>query len=491
LTRSSLVRLGTAVVIAGLAGLILSVAFSAWIAISVILATGTILIAAAPLAARARAGTFDLLEPIVGGSVVLAVIFGVRPIVMLLADDLVYRGVDIRPEFPFVIALGLVGTLAFTGAYEWLRTRRKNYREVADEGGRRLEPAVVYPYIALLAILSVALFVVHLSRLGSDLVDGLRLFAGGASPVLIERWAGTTEYLSSSPVLASCAATLLGIATSWRMSRRQVILAAAFVAYPLVVFYVSGDRRFMIPTAGVPIVAWLLMTGRRPGRRILLLAVPAAFAVLTAIPFVRWGAAQEGAGGLAAAFIQGIGNPVRAVDRFILGPDTSMFSALAVEVRVLREPADFFYGRATVGDLILAPIPHLLVPGKPQTARDELLTSAYGNPCQVITGGVCDDFSIIGTAYQDFWVPGVAALMAAFGAASAAIWSRWRRVGNDPRTVVVLVAWVVFIPIIFRAGFMPAAAWCLYFLAPCLIGVLISMRRVEQSTAMADRMSAP
>jgi hypothetical protein len=489
LTPSKVVRVGAAIVLASVAALILVVAFSPWAATSVLLASATIVVAAWPIVGRLRARTFDLLEPIVGGCVVLAVIFGVRPLAMLVTGDLIWRGEDIRPEFPFVIGLGLIGTITFTLAYEWLRVRQAAVSNGEVETSQRLEPTIIYPYVAVLAILSLVLFGVHLSRLGTDLVDGIRLFGGGASPELATRWVGTTEYLSASPILAACAATLLGVATRWRLNRYQWMLVVALIAYPLLVFYVSGDRRYMIPTLGVPIVAWMLMTGRRPPRRVLLLAVPVAFAVLTAIPFVRWGAAQQGNGGLAAAFVQGIGNPVRAVERFVLGPDTSMFAALAIEVRVLRAPADFFFGRATVGDLILAPIPHLLIPGKPQTARDEMLVRAYGAPCSVTVLGVCDDFSIIGTFYQDFWVPGVAGLMALIGAGSAALWFRWRRFPRDPRLIVVLSAWVVFIPIMFRAGFMPAMAWCMYFLVPCLIGVLISIRRTEPAM-LVDRSSA-
>jgi hypothetical protein len=491
LTRSRAIRVGASIVAAGLAGLILAAAYSAWTAISVGLALCTLVAAALPLVARLRAGTFDLLEPIVGGCVVLGAIFGVRPIAMVIAGDFIYRGQDIRPEFPFTIALGLLGTLAFAGAYEWIRARRTDISRIAELPDARLEPAIIYSYIAILSVLSVVLFGVHLSRLGPGLIEGLRLFAGGTSPELANRWAGTTEYLSASPILAACAATLLGVSNRWRLTRYQLTIITALIAYPLVVFYVSGDRRYMIPTAGVPIVAWMLMTARRPRRRLLVLVVPVTFAVLTAIPFVRWETAKDNTGGFAAAFVQGIGDPVRAVERFILGPDTNMLPALAIEVRVLSAPADFFYGRATVGDLLLAPIPHILVAGKPQTARDELLIRSYGNPCQVTALGVCDDFSVIGTFYQDFWVPGVAVLMALLGALSAALWSRWRRSSNDPRLVVVLSAWVVFIPIMFRAGFMPAMAWCLYFLVPCLIGVLISIRRTKPSTTIVDRPAPP
>jgi hypothetical protein len=479
LTSSSLVRLKLSIAATALAGLLLAAASSAWVAAIVMLAVGCIATTAIAIATRLRAGAFDLLEPIVGGSIVLAIMFGVRPIAMLIAGDFTYRGSDIRPEFPYVVALGLIGNLAFVWASGWVGVRTARNSRTGDAEDGRLEPALIYPYIAVLTVLSLVLFGVHLSRLGSGLADGLRLFAGGSSPELIQRWAGTTEYLSASPILASCAAILLGIATSWRLKPYQIALVLMLIAYPLMVFYVSGDRRYLIPSVGVPLVAWMLMSGRRPPRRVLLLAVPVAFAVLTAIPFVRWGAAQENSGGLAAALVQGLGNPVRAVDRFILGPDTSMISALAIEVRVIREPTDLTFGRATVGDLLLAPIPHLLISDKPQTARDELLIRAFGTPCSVTALGVCDDFSVVGTGYQDFWIVGVGGLLAAIGAGSAALWSRWRRSRTNPRLIVVLSPLIVFLPIVFRAGFMPAAAWCLYFLVPCLIGVLISIRRLK------------
>jgi hypothetical protein len=149
---------------------------------------------------------------------------------------------------------------------------------------------------------------------------------------------------------------------------------------------------------------------------------------------------------------------------------------------VLRD--DFFYGGATIGDLLIAPIPSSLFPDKPTTARDQMLIKAYGGPCGFAEGGVCPDFSAIGTFYQDFAWPGVLFGMAVLGALSRAVWARYK---EDPRSVtrvIVAAIWSVSLPIMIRAGVMPALAWCLYFLLPSL-----AIARLAQ--AMATRFPNP
>ena len=469
------IRIAASITAAAATVVLLAVVVGVWATASLIMASATVAVAVAPLARRLLEARFDLLEPIVGGAVMLAVLFGIRPIAMLIAGDFVYRGVDITQGFPWAVALGLVGTASFVALYEWVRLRYLDTSPRVSAAARPFDRRVAYGWVATLAVLSVGLFGFHLSRLGSDLFDGIRLLVNGASPELVTRWAHTSEYLSTSPILAACAATVLGLAAGWRLTRVQLLLLLVLIAYPEVVFYLSGARRYMLPTLLVPLVTWMLMSGRRPGARLLLVVIPVAFLVLATIPFVRWVGTRDH-GGAAAPLFEAVANPARAVHRFVLGPDTNMVPALAIEVSVLRSPVDFFYGRATFGDLLLAPIPHLIFPDKPQTARDELLTRVFGAPCQVSTGGVCDDFSIIGTFYQDFWLPGVIVLMGVVGAASAALWSRWRNAQEHNGLLIAVATWAVFVPIIFRAGFMPGFQWWLYFLLPCLLGVWLASR---------------
>jgi hypothetical protein len=478
----------SALVLAGIGGL-LAAWLGSWMISSLIFALGVCAVASYPIAVRVRERRFDLIEPIVGGAVTLGLIFGLRPIAMLVAGSFALRGTDISAEFPFVAGLGFLGTLGFVAGYEWILQRQRATPRSTQPSPPPMDKRIAFGYIVVLAFLSVALFALHLSRLGTDVVDGLRLMVGGRSPELVAAWSGTTEYLSASPILAACAATLLGVRARWHLTPFQLAAVIVLVAYPVALFYLLGMRRFVIPSIGIPIVAWMLMRGWRPGRRLLLVAVPVAFLLLATLAYIRSPEARSEAGGMAAAFAQRLANPSLAINRFILGPDTGMFPALALEVRALRSPEDFFYGRATVGDLVLAPIPHIVFPSKPQTARDELLVRVFGAPCKTTVGGICDDFSIIGTFYQDFWIPGVALLMAIVGAASAALWGRWRRSPGDARLVVAAACWIVFVPIVFRAGFTPAIQWSLYFLLPCLIGAVLSTFPWGRGRAVDERPS--
>ncbi len=323
--RSDARRLRILAIVAGVGAFLIVSVLGWWTIASAVLALAVLAVAAYPLVVRVRQRRFDLLEPIVGGSVTLGVIFGIRPIAMLLVGDFSHRDADTTPEFQFVVGLGLVGTVAFVAGYEWLRRRQRIPRSPESAGA--MGRGVAYGYALTLAVLSVALFLLHLSRLGSDVVDGFRLMSGGVTPELASRWNETTEYLSASPILSACAATLLGVSRRWRLTRSQLAIVIVLIAYPTLVFYLSGDRRYILPSIGVPLVAWMLMTGSRPGRRLLLVAVPVAFLVLATIPFIRWAEARNESGGAVAAFVEGLGDPVRAVDRFILGPDTGMFSA--------------------------------------------------------------------------------------------------------------------------------------------------------------------
>jgi hypothetical protein len=110
---------------------------------------------------------------------------------------------------------------------------------------------------------------------------------------------------------------------------------------------------------------------------------------------------------------------------------------------------------------------------KPVTARNSLLLRVFGHPCAPTAGG-CPDFSALGTFYQDFWYPGVVLEMAALGALAALIWFGYQRSPADPRRVVLAATTTVLLPIMIRAGFMPAFAWVLYFLLPTYFAIWLA-----------------
>jgi hypothetical protein len=217
---------------------------------------------------------------------------------------------------------------------------------------------------------------------------------------------------------------------------------------------------------------------------VLVVSVPILFIVLATIPFIRTSGGRDQAGGVVTAFTNAIASPLEEWNTFMTSYDTDMVGSLSVEVGVLRVPDDLFYGGATFGDLLVAPIPSSLYPDKPTTARNQMLIMAYGTPCTLTAGGLCPDFSAIGTFYQDLAWPGVLLGMAMLGVLSRALWARHIADPGSATRVIAVATWWVIAPIMIRAGVMPALAWWLYFLLPSLL--IVGLAR-----AMTTRLSHP
>ena len=71
-----------------------------------------LVIALAPIAHRVITSTFDIFEPVVGACLMLALLFGVRPLAMLLRGDLTLHyqpAIDVSEPFHRAVVLGALG----------------------------------------------------------------------------------------------------------------------------------------------------------------------------------------------------------------------------------------------------------------------------------------------------------------------------------------------------------------------------------------------
>ena len=452
-----------------------------------LLGAGTIVVALVPFIRRGR--RLDIFEPVVPACAFLAVLFGVRALTVLHESALVYDGQPFsQSDLTRAIAAGFIGTLGFVIGYEIWAARGPVPRRVGGVGGdiRAAREFAVFATIA-----GIGLFVMNLSR-GSSILGTLRLMLHGRSSELGTIFQSSSEYLSSAPILASCGALVVILCAGARkLSRAEWTLIAVTSLVPVILFGLTGSRRFVIPAVGVPLVALYVVRGRRPRWRWVAIAGIAAFLVLAVVPYERSQGARQNSGGVVRIAVRAVEHPKDVMSQFINGNDTEDLSTLALEIRALPHPGDFYYGRATVGDVILAPIPTMLIPSKPTTARNSLLVKVFGLPCDPTSGG-CPDFSVVGSFYQDFWYPGVFLEMALLGIAAAAIWRRGGSRGSSPTATAAAAVTTVFLPIIIRAGWMPAFAWSLYFFVPTAVGLALTRlaARVERSRVVAVDASA-
>src|SRR5262249_28778033 len=161
-------------------------------------------------------------------------------------------------------------------------------------------------------------------------------------------------------------AVLLVVSLRGRFKASDRIVIAGLVLAPIVVFYLLGNRRLILPSLLIPIIAYYFIRSRRPRWQTIAILLPIAFIILATVPAARsLGAMQNTPGGALGIFEQSFEAPFQPVSQFFTGPDTEMLPAMAFEMHTLRRPGDYYFGRATVGDLLLSPVPSALVPGKP------------------------------------------------------------------------------------------------------------------------------
>lgn len=427
-----------------------------------------------PIVRRVTNGTIDVLEPVLAAGLMLAAIFGVRPLVMLSTGNLLLdEKYNVSADFRQATIIGMLGTLAFSIGYELIfRTRSHDHKVPRPPIALRVEPAK--RAVFWLATIGMGLFLIQLARSGNPL-STLKLLSHGRSAAAAEVET-TTAYLSDAPLLLSCGATILLIVLGPRLRRSQVYAILSLIAVPLIAFSLVGDRRFIIPSVAVPFIVYYLVRAKRPAWRNLALVVPIVFVILATIPFARSAGAREPGKGVFDIFTKALSEPLKPIGAFFTSSDTEMIPALSLEVNTLSTPSSFYFGRATGGDLLFAPVPSAIIP-KPESARNDLLMRLFGKPCAPVNGGLCPDFSSVGTFYQDFWYPGAIVGMLLLGAFSAVLWARFIEAPQDTIKLLLAASWAVFLPIIIRAGFMPPFSWWLEFLAPLWLAMRFITKR--------------
>jgi hypothetical protein len=427
-----------------------------------VLIIGVGVVLALPLLWRGLSHRLDPFEPMVIFALAWGVMFVLRPAAILIRSDYIFYGVDISSGLGKAELLALLGTVAFLIGYEFSFGRRLATRLPTPPTRIAPEPAMFGALVvSAVGVAALALFLFPTG--GLHAVD---TFLNGRSIEFNDLIEKSTIYLWYGSLLVVPAA-LVAFAVAF-VDRRPAFVAGAvpLMALALLRLVPTGNRIFLLILFGAMIVFVFLQLGRRPGVVALaiglLLALVASYAALTfRDPETRQGVTKA---------LRGlVTTPSRALTPLVKGPDAEMAPALAGALLVVPDQLHHRYGGATIGDLVLRPIPHQLWAGKPDTPGHEVTAKVW--PVARTTGDFDPAFTPLLYFYWDFGLPGVFVGMALLGIAARALYEYLLRHARSVLARLVFAAGLWYLVIALRFDPVSVFVWGVIVFAP-LVAVL-------------------
>jgi hypothetical protein len=371
---------------------------------SAILVLGLGLVLALPVASRVVLRRFDPFEPIVLFAVAYGAMFVARPAAMLVNGELSFGGVDLRDTFPTVTGLALAGGVAFLVAYE-LRPGVVLARRLP--GPRSIDTRAAFTWsMALAALAGLALAMLAMGIAGrSDQVGSVAV---------------PSDYATYGARLLVPAALCLAALALRDRSRRIVLAAALALGASLALLAPLGSRVFLLPLLGGIFVFAYIHRRRRPSAFVLLAVMVAALFGSYAAVVVREPQRRDDA---RAEFTRLLQRPDRVFDLIFHRGDAEMAPVLAGALTAVPDRLGYRYGGATIGDLLVRPIPRQLWQDKPKPGGTQVVATVWPH----LSGNFHPAFSPLLSFYWDFGLAGVLGGMAFFGFACRVLYEWFLR----------------------------------------------------------------
>lgn len=399
-----------------------------------------------PLLVRASLGRFDPFEPLTVFALAYGTMFVIRPLRHVIENSYLLKigGLtqSFEETFTETLILGSVGAAAFmVGYHVRLGTRL---------AGRVSPPPTSFSskrtlHVALGAMaLTVLLFLVFLVQAGG--VSALKIILAGRSEALTSVLDTSSSYLFLAPYMLVPATLLLVITGIKEHHPGRVALGVLAVAIAILIRGPSGSRSLLLPLFASPWIAFYLLREARPRGRTLVSIGLVALLASALIFQTRDTIERQRTGGVAAAASRLLHNPVQAAAPILSGGDAAEEPALAVALTVVPEQSGYSYGRATLGDFLIRPIPKGLWPGKPLSPREQLVAGLWGRG--YYQGGVNPEFSALLSPYLDFGLIGVAVAMTLYGLTARTLYELYRL---HHRNLAALALFAVTAPLFVQA----------------------------------------
>ena len=425
-----------------------------------ILVVGVGVVLTIPIVFRVASGRFDALEPIVVFALAWGVMFVVRPAAIIIRDDTVFFGVDITPGLDKAVLLGLLGAVSFVVGYETSLGGRLARRIAAPPASPDVKTALVAAFVTA----AVGLIALALVLLPSQGLDGVETFLDGRSTDLNELIQRSLYLWYGSLLVIPAALVGIGLAVTTR--RPGVVCAAAMLlGLALLRTVPTGNRIFLLVLVGGAVVFAFVRRGRRIGLAGVVVMLAFALVVSYALLTFRYPENRES---FTDALRGIVATPSRVLNPLIRGPDAEMAPALAGALQAIPSELPHRYGRVTLGDLALRPVPRRLWEGKPETPTREITATVW--PGAVEEGGFDPAYTPMLFLYWDFGLPGVFVGMALLGLLARALFAYLGRHRENLVAQLVFAAGLCFLVVALRHDPVSVIVWWIVIFVP-LIGI--------------------
>lgn len=342
----------------------------------------------------------------------LLAIFGIRPIMMVENDTYwFYGGNDVRAGYVIASWVGLLSVVFLLLGYVLGAATRRQSATTDLPNWRASRVSLKHAALVSAGLLAAWLLIMVVVGGG---ISYIALLFEGRSDATEARLAGVPAIVPALPVAAALfvAMTRMQIERVARLPGVDRLIYWTIVALAVVPPSALGSRRFLLPSVIAGLLGALPPVWNRiiSIRMVVLTAV--GFVVLTIFPFVRSSGSRGESSDLVGAIgeyfgSQGLGG---TLENFFLSYDTEMFNYVAYLATRLGSSIEYGWGRGTLGDLLLSPIPASISPAP--LWSNQILIQAFGGPCGI---SYCPVPSVSGVFFYDGGLPAVVAGMMVLG----------------------------------------------------------------------------
>ncbi len=430
---------------------------------------------------------FDYFSPQTIFAAAWGMMFLARPVAMLYSNIFAFSmagspAEDVRPGFTTMLVAALLGAIAFQVGY-FLRSSAAPLRPSRAVDWD--DPLVFRLAVAFgaLGTLLFAVFILH-----SGIHHAISALVHGRSSAQAALYQGSSAYLYDGIYLLTPATLLLVARLAFGGDRhRRLTAGLAWVFGALLVMraLASGGRTALLFLLGALLVFYFLRRGTRPRFSRVVIFLVASFLVVSVIAAERHVGHQSLVRGTVLPVIE---HPLHQVGVLLTGGDTSMASAFALETEIVPSRLHYRYGGATLGDLVIRPIPHQLWKNKPLAPEAALSQEIW--PGAYRAGLAHPVYSVMGTFYFDLGLPGVVVGMLLIGLGYGLV--RSRLLGSrDTGLILVTAAVIPLLVTGLRDSFPDTIVHGVFVALPLVAAVAIVRRRVPVASEGVTEASVP